>query len=328
MKSCPDVTRGKFVLEKLAQSASASGASPYDTSDMKRTAVSNHAYRLISGEVLRGLTDVSGSQDQLRLFLGSADRRSALWGEDPGPWVAEHVATCDPSGTLPCTAAWSPSSKVIVPHRGRQDVWTHEDYWQPGGKDYQNDFKRHLFKQFGIGLGYQMWAGNGMSGVVGRVSGSILRLVPESSIDLGVWFDGLHDSALDAHGLSVSRPWGYSVTYNAYRTSYRGAYVGALCTRAEPEVTHVRLEALPSTDDTPATDTDVIQTYRSNLTLYTGYSVGFAIGAWKLTLRAGVHGSLIRGTSNTAHNSVRPAGIHVAAEFMYGFRNDPHPLTR
>jgi hypothetical protein len=327
LRSCPEFTRGRAILDRLAGRTAGveptSGVGPPEYAQ-RRTAVSTHRYRLVSSALLAELYKSANSAAALATFLSADENRSALWGASVPAVDPAQIASCgssaDASGT-PCTGLWPSHPRKLG---GRRDVWTHGDFWDGRTKRFDNDFKRRLFKRYGLGVSYLVEGGNGRLGLVGRVAGGALRLVPESSLDLGVWFDSIHDPVQRRQGLRTSRPSDVSVTYNAFRTSYRGVYAGGAWHGKNYDVTR---ETLLGKD---GGQTDVIRTYRSNLSLHAGFTVGWARGAARFALRAGGQGSLVRGKvrDGSAYRTTRPAGLHVALEIVYGFHNDTHPLQR
>jgi hypothetical protein len=222
--------------------------------------------------------------------------------------------------------------------RNRRDVWEHDDYLRP-----ENDFKRWIFKRYGLGISTKWEGGNWVTGFVGRASGVRSLGVPDSAWELYAHWDGFSDDVfrryINGRGW---RLWDVGLDYNGYRTAYRGYYLGLGWNRWGEQFKEVSLDG-----GSPVLSREKLS---GRIFLNAGYAVVLSWApkvkdAWAkllgertarrmpLTLRVGIHGSVTRGTERDdhgtalAHKIVTPLEVQVALRIVYTGKNDKHPLA-
>lgn len=315
--ACPEYTRGREVVKSVLSGE----AAPVST---RGVAVASHTYRLVDGDLLRGLMDVIRTGNGPDIVRELSLHREALWGSDRAPSSIElgpcegppADRLCIGEESLAALRTWSqhPSNPTL---RARRDVWNHGDY-----ERFDKDFKRHLFKQIGLGLAPRIEDGNFTLGVLARFSGiSVLR---DSSVDLGVYFDNINDNVARRYDLKRASISDVSITYNAFRTSYYGIFGGLSWKNRYSEFESVILHGASEKA------TVVERKLDRNVTAMAGVALTLSKDRSRLTFRAGATAPLRRGSlpDASAHRSFPRVGLMLSLEFILGFRNETHPLAQ
>ena len=315
--ACPEFTRGREVLKSILSGE----AAPVST---RGVAVASHVYRLVDGDLLRAVMNVMKTGDGPTIVRELMLHREALWGSDRAPSSIE-LGACEGATTdrlcigpdsLAALRTWAlhPSDSTL---RARRDVWDHGDY-----ERFDKDFKRHLFKQVGLGIAPRIEDGNFKLGVLARLSG--IGPLRDSSVDLGVYFDNINDDVARRYDLKRASISDVSVTYNAFRTSYYGIFGGISWKNRYSEFESVTLHG--STGEAAVIERKLDR----NIAAMAGVALTLSKNSSRLTLRAGASAPLRRGAlpDASAHRSLPRVGLMLSMEFILGFRNERHPLER
>ena len=290
--ACPEFTRGRAIIEDVLKS------------DRHRAvAVSNRRYRLLDSLTFVELDErLKTSFEEVIAYLH--DNKAVFWGAGAEPQAVEKCGATRSPGCISAEAWGQMQNWLTYPSkdRGRRDVWTHADFWRPD--ELSDDFKRDLYDRFALGVSFQSLGRTTDLGVVYRIAG--VRFLSESALELAGY--------CPVQNRSSCRP-DVAVSYEMFRTSYTGFYLGAGFHTSDSGTGTAAREEPP--DDYPF--------------VFAGVAVAAQLfKRHRLALRLGVQMPILgdRATNPNAYHSRSLPQLQVRASWTFGFFPSTHPLSR
>ena len=329
INACPEFTRGRAIIEAVLN----------PLRHQEDVAVFDRRYRLLDAKKFIGLDQgIEKGFDETIAYLNA--NRQVFWDDRAAPPA---VVKCGATPTPGCIAEeswqqirnWQENPKE---GRARRDVWTHDDFWQEQG-NVSDDFKRHLYPRFGFGTGFHSVGGNMRWAAVMRIAG--VGPLPDSGLELAGYVDGMSSSTKNG-GVCNPCLMDVSATYDFFRTSYTGFYLGAGYHLRGADWRQVKIATAEGT--VPAV---IQENPGKNLFVFAGVALSAQVPdkighfkikflpreAWKrsrVTIRIGVQTSFEEGNTNDPkiYHSRSFAQLQVGATWTFGFSPGKHPLAR
>jgi hypothetical protein len=329
LNACPQFTRGRAIIEGVLD----------PNRKQAGVAVFDRRYRLLDALKFQELDQrINKGFDEVVAFINA--NRETFWDPLTAP---ARVEKCGATMTPGCVAPesweqfqnWHANPKE---GRSRRDVWTHGDFWQPQGV-VSDDFKRHLYPRFAFGSGFHSVGGNMRWAAVARVAG--VGPFPDSGLELAGYIDGMSPSTKNGGDCNPCLT-DVSATYDFFRTSYTGFYLGAGYHLKGSDWRQVTIAT------TGGAETAVIQENPGrNVFVFAGVALSAQVPdrigqfkikflpreVWKrsrVTIRIGVQTSFEEGNTRDPkiYSSRSFAQLQVGATWTFGFSPGKHPLSR